>query len=239
MNQFTSSLDFSLTKKRLRMMGKRISTLRKFSLWALLIPIITGSALMFCTRTPDEPEVLSWPEIVAIASTNNFYNIELYCDGDCYTYHPLHDRSGIWYGPDDRPYNGERKQYTLEKGLLISNQSFENGKVIRSEHFYEGTSDWRVLINYLIYENGDLISQFYTNLNADDLYQNRLVTENHLEKHEQLFYSNGQLMADWTTIKTDENSEAQYHGLRTSYNVDGSIQLQELFTNGELIEKIN
>ena len=67
MTQFTSHLDFSLTKKRLLMMGKRISKVKVGAIWLLVLPVSVASIIVFSTDSSNY-------DIDDILSTENYRN---------------------------------------------------------------------------------------------------------------------------------------------------------------------
>src|SRR6056297_3029203 len=70
----TSSISFSLTKKRLKMMAKKFSPIRWGSKGMLLIPVLLLSTLMFCTSQKDD----RFPMKMTSKNDAIYSNVDLY-----------------------------------------------------------------------------------------------------------------------------------------------------------------
>jgi hypothetical protein len=60
MKQFTSHIDFELTKKRLQMMYRNYSPFRSYSVKIFIAPIVLCLSLMFCTNKNTENGLVAY-----------------------------------------------------------------------------------------------------------------------------------------------------------------------------------
>lgn len=248
MNQFTSHLDFSLTKKRLLMMGKRISRTKLGSLLALTLPVLIAITLLFCTDTDktngyfyngflvvDEPELHFMDDQgqkIETSLSDNKNHLSVYVNGTLF--------SGVQQTIDVKT-NKVLGETTFSEGLPESaeyfNQKF-SPEIQRSEFSY---SDDRWTASKFDWDNN------FTGSNT------RLFNGN-VYVGGQMFNAKGVLVFEVTltdslkairswyddgTLK-DESfvNENGYQGLMTLYSENGEIKGQERYENGELIEKI-
>jgi antitoxin component YwqK of YwqJK toxin-antitoxin module len=250
MTQFTSSLDFSLTKKRLLMMGKQFSKITAVNRVVILAPLLFVSVLMFCTQSEQEKRI--------------FHNrVETYTEPEfLYDEHgtefddtrrniPVYDGNGVLF-------NGTRR--LLEKGTdkLLAETVFEGG-ILLSVQFYDQRISQNIQRQVVHREGSDkLIAENYD-------WNNEL-----MGKHEYIFnndtvvisrrYLNNDVLADeWIDQEASDDGlghirewhpngqlkyevafkdSLRYHGLMSLYDEQGNIMEQERYENGELIEKI-
>lgn len=78
----TSSINYSLTKKRLKMMGKQISRTRSNSIKLLVAPVLLASSALFCTNQIEKSELYQFYPIMLnentepFTGTRRFYNMK-------------------------------------------------------------------------------------------------------------------------------------------------------------------
>ncbi len=222
----TSSINYSLTKKRLKMMGKKFSTLRSGTKGLLLIPFLLASTFMFCTQSKQS-------DLSRITNNNEKY----YSDVNLYLSHEKTEELkikspgfSIRYDSAGNPFSGnhitryqENDQLAFESlyedGLLLESISYDkNGDTLsRSEFGYIGD---RYRSTKFYNENGILTHEF-TQPSEDSL------------GYQKQWHPNGQLK-----YEAYYKGNLQYEGLMTLYDKEGLILEQERYKDGELVEKI-
>ena len=279
MNQFTSHINFSLTKKRLEMMRKRSTIRIKLAKLSLLLPVICSMMLLFCETSVNESGRLFVNGIELREEPTLFYQ---HIDGST-TNRPNRDSfNGLRaFTRDGEPFTGVQKTLNVTENRLQSETIFEHGwaksssliepmpnsDIIRMDFEYEPE---RRIVQKAFNEQNELIKKgdaIYTaegilktveknDYDAKNTLTKRSITtfknnafNGFLELSEgrdtvhhsyfdgklriiKTYHSNGQLK--FKSAKSDFG----YEGLMTMYDENGNITRQELYENGELIEKI-
>jgi hypothetical protein len=236
MNQFTSHINLSLTKKRLVMMGKKSPLLKLFGLLSVVIPITASLVFMFCTNTEYKPFTLSFEELQANLPPTTYHDVELESEGTTGLFHPLDERTGIYLGPDGEPYTGERTTFDVETDSVLYRQTMVDGKVTRTEFLQfdlDGVYQHQVVVIPSLDSDGNKVSTHYNFLSPDSLILSLRSTErDSVIIHEQ-FHPNGELAFYFKIIP-----EHGVDGLATIYDELGAIKEQRLYYKGELVETI-
>ena len=239
----TSSLDYSLTKKRLLMMGKR----REFGVItgrvSLLSTLLVLLTLCFCARIEsDEPGFFTIGETeytyLFSGMPNHKSDPPLIFLPDEYGKRnkgPIH-----FYLTSGELYSGEATAYKNER--LSQKFIFENGLI--TEHFlFNSDGSPRQLI-MTGFENERLKSKrsYLYNDNNEKYLTNESefppFTNNGLSNIK-MYHPNGALYFEYSHKGGYYNDRAsQYHGLMTLYDEQGDVLQQERYKDGELIEKI-
>ncbi|MCG8371882.1 MAG: hypothetical protein MI700_00020 [Balneolales bacterium] len=125
MTQFTNKLDFSLTKKRFKMMSYRASVWRSFPKISFIVPFLAILSFVFCTNFGDTPKDAIYADIDLTVKGKDK--------------HPYDLTSRTWFGPDGELYTGQQNWYFQQTGQLHRKHVFKDGKEISMELFdYEG-----------------------------------------------------------------------------------------------------
>lgn len=225
MEQFTSHIDFSLTKKRFKMMLKHYSPIRSYSIKMILFPVLLIVTIMFCTRQPDYP----------INITGN--NDVLYSTVDLNMNPPRSEElniekrgMGIRYDSEGNPFTGTQQFRYVENDSLFNEVVYENGlmkssvgygksgnALDRFEYGYIG--DQYKMVNH-IKPNG-FIAEEWEDAKPGELGYHKQWHPNGQLKYEAYFEGN-----------------IEYEGLMTLYNEEGEIIEQQRYEDGELVETI-
>lgn len=226
MKQFTSHIDFSLTKKRFKMMFKEFSPIRSGSKGMLLVPVLLIMTMMFCSRQPDYP----------IKITDN--SDVLYSTVDLYMNPPksrelnIKKRGmGIRYDSEGNPFTGTQELRFVKNDSLFAKTVFENGITKNvSAYFKDGDSTNQYSYEYgYIGEHFKVVKHYRDGLLMEEW---KDAAPNELGYHKQ-WHANGKLKYE---AYFEDNIE--YEDLMTLYDEEGNIIEQERYENGILIEKI-
>ncbi len=225
MNQFTSHIDFSLTIKRFKMMSREFSPFKSYSKSIFLIPFFGILAFAFCTD--------SNPHDLLIYNNNE--------DLPNYT-----DVTLGYKLPADSSTNGELLYYTLDGKLYTG-----------TVNSYDRETD-RLLSRYL-FKDGLQVGGIQFDKNGNQSFRVEHFFENGLRAGFRQFGENDQIIRDWVGTPEPDDSlstfrewhpngqlkfemyadeDMNYEKLMTLYDEQGNIIQQELYEDGELIEKI-
>lgn len=226
MKQFTSHIDFSLTKKRLLMMSSTLSIWRTFPKVLFSVSVFSILALISCTETKEWPDTMTWKEVFERIPPKTYFDVELESEED----------TGILIGPDGEPYTGDRNMYSINTDSLLYTETFDNGKIMRSEFpVYDSTGVYQyksVTIPSLDSE-GNKVTTTYTNKLADSLVLSSIRSENDSLITYVIYHTNGQIAQEFQI-----RPEFGVHGMATIYDERGVIIGQRRYEDGELIEEI-
>lgn len=220
MNQFTSHIDFNLTRKRFLMMKKQFSVFKSFSKSLLLICFVCVISLLFCTNTENHPDELYTD--VTLHSSNLFLESNTI---------PAYKET-IMLAQSGEPFTGVQSYYFKKNDQLFMTFTFREGIRIKEQVFEaDGTEKYRKdtdfdfevnqRLNVRVYDEGALTIEIIDSSPEHDGL--------HLYRE---WHTNGQLKFENTSNELGSN------GLMTLYDVDGNIIEQELYKNGQLVEKI-
>jgi len=237
MKQFTSHIDFSLTKKRLKMMGKKISKIKVGAVWLFVLPLSVALIIVFSAQTDDYPQTISMQEIWDSMPPTTYHDVELKYEGSPGLYHPLDERTGVLIGPNGKPFTGERNTYRVETDSLIQKETIVNGKITQTEfHMYDSTGvfQYRSVVIPSLDEDGNTVSSYYDDRLSDSLVLNMKKIDTDSLITTKAWHSNGELAWEFQM----KMPGGGMHGLTTVYDEKGVIVEQERYEDGELIEKI-
>lgn len=227
MKQFTSHINFSLTRKRFEMMIKHFSPLRSYSKKLVLLPVIMAITLMFCTQQTDTPIKITGDNTGALYST-----VELFVNSQKSDELNIENRGiGIRYDSAGELFTGTQQFRYLESDSLYSETVYENGLIKSREGFFrDGDSVHRYNYEYdyigehfkavKVYKDGVLIEEWKGTM-PDELGFNKQ------------WYSNGRLK-----FEAYFKGNIEYEGLMTLYDENGEVLKQERYEEGELVETI-
>ncbi|MFP8489610.1 toxin-antitoxin system YwqK family antitoxin [Gracilimonas sp. Q87] len=236
MKQFTSHIDFSLTKKRLKMMGKKISKIKVGAVWLFMLPLSVALVIIFSAQTDDYPQTISMQEIWDSMPPTTYHDVELESDGPTGLYHPLDERTGVLIGPDGKPYTGERNTFSVDTDSVILKETVLDGKVVQTVHNLHDTTGtpykWVTIPS--IDEDGNTVSSYYSDRLTDSLVlvMKKIDTDSLITT--KAWHPNGQLAWEFQ-MKIPGGG---MHGLATVYDEKGVIVEQERYDDGELVETI-
>ena len=224
MKQFNSHLDFSLTKKRFKMMVKEFSFLRSGSKTVVLLPILALLMLTFCSKEReykvDKPQTI-------------YTNVELHLDGE--RDKELGKPLGTYYTSSGEPFTGTQKIYYTENDSLYMKQIFKDGIQTEAVIYYPDSSPLHGKIvrqKHGVYLDKPLLKEMYEN--EVMVYENVPPTESEDGMdHVRLWHDNGQL-----SVEHAYTGDQIKQGLMTEYDEEGNITRQERYENGEVVEVI-
>jgi len=233
----SSSINFSLTKKRLKMMGKKISKIKVGAVWLFVLPLSVALIIVFSAQTDDYPHTISMQEIWDSMPPTTYHDVELKYEGSPGLYHPLDERTGVLIGPNGKPFTGERNTYRVETDSLIQKETIVNGKITQTEfHMYDSTGvfQYRSVVIPSLDEDGNTVSSYYDDRLSDSLVLNMKKIDTDSLITTKAWHSNGELAWEFQM----KMPGGGMHGLTTVYDEKGVIVEQERYEDGELIEKI-
>ncbi|MBD3617401.1 MAG: hypothetical protein HUJ22_12605 [Gracilimonas sp.] len=215
----TSSISYSLTKKRFKMMKKELSIPKILGRKIVLIPVLSALLLTFCTSVSEN------------GNERNRYDVELtkkvISDHRYATY--------VWFDEKGERYTGTQKTISKETGEIIKENIYENGLLIKlkyhsgedsnishSEYEYKDSTGIK-LASRTYYKNGQIMMEGIYPVVSNDF----IGTGRH-------WHPNGVLQFEMSY----KNEFINYHGIMTTYDEEGNIIEQERYEDGELIEKI-
>ncbi len=227
----TSSINFSLTKKRLKMMGKSISKVKVCAIWLFLLPLSVALIIVFSAQTDNYPQTISMQEIWDSMPKTTYQEPELHYDGNRSKELGIPLNLGAQFNSSGELFTGTQKVYYVENDSLWQ------------EHFYEDG----IIIGSVLYTDGDTIRQvhgiFEDRLEmGKEMYVNGMMNYKDVRPHEskdglghlRMWHrSNGEL-----AFEAFYTGDKVYQGLMTEYDEEGTIIMQERYKDGELVEKI-
>ncbi|MAL18296.1 MAG: hypothetical protein CL670_02450 [Balneola sp.] len=233
----TSSINFSLTKKRIKMMGKKISKVKVGAVWLFVLPLSVALIIVFSAQTDEYPKTISMQEIWDSMPPTTYQDVELEYDGPSGLYHPLDEHSGVLIGPNGKPYTGERNTYSVDTESMIQKETVVNGKITQTEfHMYDSTGayQYKSVVIPSLDEDGNTVSTFYNDRLSDSLTLSMKKINTDSLIINKAWHPNGQLA--WEFQMKIPGGGRQ--GLATVYDENGAIIEQERYEDGELVEKI-
>ena len=221
MKQFTSHLDFRLTRKRLGMMIRPFSLIRSGSKMAFLLPLVLMLGLIYCSDSSEDDFFYEYSD--ALYTVPNLHiNVEKSRDQGI--------SGNTHYTSSGAAYTGTQEFRFKKNDSLFSETYYENGIFAGSARYEDGEITHRSQVGiyyddfYLKMEHveGAIIHQDIIPVESED-------GLGHVRK----WHPNGQLSYEATY-----KDHYEYVGLMTLYDEEGNILEQELYEDGKLIEKI-
>lgn len=216
----TSSISFSLTKKRMRMMVRSYSPFRSGSKSLLLMPLLALLVLTFCSKESENYEHVP---------NETYSDIELHFDAERSQELGIPPTVGAHFTSSGELFTGTQKIYYTENDSLYMEMYFEDGINTGSR----------------MTMNGDVIRQvrgvYRDSPYAKEMYRNGSLTYKDIPPTEsedemgyvRMWHDNGQL-----SFEVSYTGDKVRQGLMTEYDEDGNITKQERYKDGELVEKI-
>lgn len=253
MKQFTSHIDFSLTRKRFKMMFKHYSPTRSNSLKVLIAPVVLCLFLLFCTNQKTENGLVAYEFKGAVDGIMYKSDPVLYTVEEK-SIHYLYPFSPLMLNENGEPFTGSRRLYnrvTNETGWEeIYNEGILTKTIYRNEEIMEMRN-----VSFITYqfENGRYVSstvydttetmisraEYTENSNRRYGPDDQLTYHGYTEikdgnrwTHQKSWNLNGQLMSE---ISHDSSGQSSTW---TFYNEDGSIDKQTRYEDGKIIETI-
>lgn len=248
----TSSISFSLTKKRLRMMGKQISRVRSNSIKIFLIPTLLFFSLLFCTTHKDENGLNAYEFKYAVDGIYYKSDPILYAEEDTTTY--LYPFDPILLTEKGEPFTGTRKLYSrVSKDTAwheVYNEGILTEKIFLNENLREKRNVSKVTYQF---ENGRYVartvydttknvssrSEYTENSTRHYSSDGQLTFHGHTEIkdgtkwfYQNSWYPNGRLM--YESFYDTSGSISQM----TMYDEEGNIKRQTRVEDGEIIKRI-
>ncbi len=225
MKQFTSHIDFSLTKKRFKMMLKEFSAVRSGSKALFLLPVFLISTLMFCTQQPD------YPLDITGNSDKLYSTVKLFVNPTKSKELKIEKRGmGIRYDSEGNPFTGTQELRYVKNDRLFSETVYENG-IMKSSLGYDENGKALDRFEYgFIGDQFKMVKHIKPNGKVVEEWQD--VTSGNLGYHK-TWHPNGQLK-----YEAYFEGNIEYEGLMTLYDESGKIIEQDRYVNGELVERI-
>lgn len=236
----TSSINFSLTKKRIIMMGKSISKVKVGAVWLFLLPLSVALIIVFSAQKERYPQTISMQEIWDSLPPTTYFDVDLESDGLTGLYHPLDERTGILIGPEGEPYTGERNTFSADTDSLLYTETIVDGIVVQTAHsLHDSTgTPYKWITIPSIDAEGNEVATYYSDRLTDSLVLSlEIISGSELQTHN-FYYPSGQLKISASYSWDPTDKESLKHGLMTEYDKKGNITMQERYKDGELIEKI-
>lgn len=199
-------------------MGKHPSPFRSSAKSILLLPLICFFALLFCTQSNSD---------------------ELYSDVFLHTNSITIEEDTIparneiiMLTRNGEPFTGVQSYYFKNTDQLFTSITFKNGIRVKEQMFdEEGNEKYRTEIDYDFESNQRMSVRMYDEqaLSIEIIDSSSEHSGMHLYTE---WHSNGQLKFESTS------NELGSQGLMTLYDQNGNILEQELYKDGELVEKI-
>jgi beta-lactamase regulating signal transducer with metallopeptidase domain len=232
----SSRIDFSLTKKRIKMMSKKISKIKVGTVWLFLLPLSVALVIIFSMQPEKYPQTISMLEIRDSLPHTTYFDVELESEGPTGLYHPMDERSGVLIGPNGEPYTGERNTYSVDTDSVILKETVLDGKVVQTVHnLHDSTgSPYKWVTIPSIDVEGNKVSTYYSDRLTDSLVLSLKKIDTDSLITQKAWHPNGQLA--WEFQMTIPGGGR--HGLTTIYDENGAIIEQERYENGELIKTI-
>ncbi len=209
-------------------MTKHTSLFRSFAKAAFIVPAFGVFAFLFCSQSNSEDSgLMSYPMI---------YNV--YADVELIYPDPLdyQDSELLYHTSDGELYSGLVTYYEQENDQLYSKQFFEDGLMVGSIQFDEAGNQF-VRYEY-VFENG--LQAGFRQFGPDNQIVREWVGTPEPDDSLTVFrewHPNGQLKFEMFSSSGDRGALV-YEGLMTLYDEQGNILEQELYEDGELVEKI-
>ncbi|MCG8371881.1 MAG: hypothetical protein MI700_00015 [Balneolales bacterium] len=223
MKRLTNKLDFSLTKKRFWMMGKTLNPSKRRGIYTFILPFISITTFLFCTSTESQ----SQKYIQAFNNEFVFSEPEVFLKLNS-EFRP----DGYWYDSEGNYISGTVQLFELETGLIKRKDSVIAGLVHKTVFLDENGRSTNVMIKE--YSQNKLINETSW-LMGDLFWKNTYHTDSLMTS--QQYYPDGQLKWEATSV-VGTIPNTRYQGYMTLYDAQGNIEQQELYENGELVEKI-
>ncbi|RNC83411.1 MAG: hypothetical protein ED557_10330 [Balneola sp.] len=217
--KLTSKLNFSITKKRLLMMSKNSPFIQRFGKVLPLVPLLFFIGLMFCDRTVTDADL--YPD-VKLKLLKSPYEQTL---GGGVLDRRMYDSKGNLFTGTQNYYRKENNKlyssFTYREGVLLLQKAFdESGNELhRVEEEYDFEQSKRVSMR--MFDHGFLTVEI----------QDSSPEHNNMHVFRE-WHSNGQLKFEMTSDSLGTQ------GLMTLYDEQGQILEQELYKDGQMIEKI-
>lgn len=225
MKQFTSHIDFSLTKKRFKMMIKHYSPIRSYSIKMILLPVLLIVTVMFCTREPNYPMKMTGNSDVLYST------VDLYVNPPKSRALDIERRGmGIRYDSEGNPFTGIQQYRYVKNDSLFNEVVYENG-IMKSSVGYDKKGNTLDQFEYgYIGDQYKMVKQIKPNGLVVEKWKDAKPDE--LGYHKQ-WHPNGQLK-----YEAYFEGNIEYEGLMTLYDEEGEVIEQERYEDGELVETI-
>ncbi len=222
----TSSINYSLTKKRLLMMMKPYSLTRTGSKKLVLIPLIAALTLTFCTKEK-EPTVVNLSDII---QPTVYYDIELYSDAD------RSEKLGLpffaKYTSSGELFTGTKRVYHAETDSLHMKLFYEDGL----------NTGALMTMNGNIHRNKNRI--YLGKPHIEEMYVNEVLVYQDIPPSDnedglgriRTWHRNGKLSVE--LFYTGYTGNKLYQGLMTTYDEEGNITEQKRYEEGVLVEQV-
>ena len=221
MKQFTSRIDFSLTKKRFLMMGNEFSPIRSSSKSILSIFFISVVSFVFCTQTEiNSDELYTNVQLQLVSSP--YQQVQ-----DSGSYH-----NSKMYDLEGKLFTGTQNYFFKKNDQLFTSVTFKKGIRTKEQTFKKSGEEWyRVEIEYDFEKDERISFRGYDlgTLTLEIIDSSSVHSGMHLYRE---WHPNGLLKFESTS------NELGSQGLMTLYDQNGNILEQELYNDGELVEKI-
>lgn len=239
----SSTLNYRLTKKRLILMAKRSSRYTMFTKQFALLPVMM--LFLFIFGAKERPGLYESPYksvlgqeyvVYQFVSDEAYYsdiklNVKAEPKSKFANLKRKHDDNGNLFSGEQNWYGRQNDKlyyvYAYEDGLEIEFRGYDLDGALRFKQERTYNEGKEVYSKTFVYQDGTEVLLLYSKR------ENGFVTSTTL-------YENGRINQEYTYQENDDNRLRThiYHGYMTHYDEEGNIISQNLFDNGELIEKI-
>lgn len=225
----TNKFAVSVSKARFKMLSSSRSKFRSMRRALLVMLALSAITFMFCTDSGTKYENLSFKELGEMFPAS-YEDVELSKNED-----------GLWIDINSVPYSGVQQVFRIDSDQLVYTNHYRNGFLFESELFNvnpQGEPIIKGIVKYAIDPEGNLNTKIFseTGDNAMTLFVE--FTDYEDTRNQKYYYLSGNLHSDKNMLRPASGKGIAYHGLFTEYDEDGIITKQELYDNGELVEKI-
>ncbi len=219
----TSSIGYSLTKKRLQMMFRTRSRLRSWSKTALLLPLLALLTLTFCSRKTVYSDSDLFPN-------KTFYSVpKLHANPKRSKKLGIPVTDGAQFTSSGVPFTGIKKVYYTRNDSLYMKQYYKDGIETGALMYRDGDST-RQKLDWSLHKPN--LKESYTN--GVLVYKDILPSESKDGMgHVRMWHKNGQL-----AFEVSYTGDHVKQGLMTEYDKKGNVIKQVRYKNGKVMEKI-
>ncbi|MFV1884120.1 MAG: M56 family metallopeptidase [Balneola sp.] len=231
--KITNRFDYGLTKKRLFMMQKTHSWFNKSVRALSIIPVITVFAILFCSSENSKELYIETANYGGVYTDQklwfNFYEYP-HTGGAI-------PKSNVYVDEQREPFTGVSNLYQKDSNILLSKSVYKNGYKTEWVNYHpNGQESYRQELEYQGKEW--LSSTVFSEGTIKTEWLSPEVTSRKYGKMNEYHESGALKLELFFSWKDDIKHEIVYQDIMTLYDEQGNIIGQELYKDGELVEKI-
>lgn len=159
MKQFTSHIDFSLTRKRFKMMVQHFSPLSSYSKKVVLLPVLLALTLLFCTNQNTKDGLIAHKirkgiETDMYESEPVLYSLKEDKPNELFQFYPT------MLNENGEPYTGTRRFYNLKTNETGWEEVYNEGVITKIIYHSDAIKEMRNA-SYITYQfkNGKYVAE--------------------------------------------------------------------------------